>query len=37
MQLPSKVKKIFSYYAFALYDQVALPEAKRFSNSKAGY
>jgi ribosomal protein L2 len=37
VQLPSKVKKIFSYYSFALYDQLALPEAKRYSNSKAGY
>ena len=37
VQLPSKLKKIFSYYSFALYDQAALPEKKKMLNTKAGY
>ena len=37
LQLPSKMKKIFSYYSSAFYEQLALPEKKRFKSAKAGY
>ena len=37
VQLPSKIKKIFSYYSSALYGQLALAEKKRLTNTKAGY
>lgn len=37
LQLPSKLKKIFSYYSFALLDQVSFFEKKNFSNLKSGY
>lgn len=37
LQLPSKLKKFFSYYSFSLYDQAALPEKKKMLNTKAGY
>lgn len=37
IQLPSKIKKIFSYYSFAALGNIALPENKKYLNSKAGY
>jgi ribosomal protein L2 len=37
VQLPSKIKKIFSYYSFVLLGQLALPENKRYKNTKSGY
>jgi len=37
VQLPSKIKKIFSYYSFVLTGPLALPENKRYMNTKAGY
>lgn len=37
IQLPSKIKKIFSYYSFAALDSVSLSENKKYLNSKAGY
>jgi large subunit ribosomal protein L2 len=37
LQLPSKIKKIFSYYSFALLNGLALSENKRFTHTKAGY
>lgn len=37
LQLPSKIKKIFSYYSFAAMGSIALSENKKFLNSKSGY
>jgi large subunit ribosomal protein L2 len=37
VQLPSKIKKIFSYYSFAFLNGIALPEKKKFYNGKAGF
>lgn len=37
VQLPSKIKKLFSYHSFAALGQVALPEQKNCLNSKSGY
>ena len=37
VQLPSKIKKIFSYYSFVLLDQIILSEHKKFTSTKAGY
>jgi len=37
LQLPSKIKKIFSYYSFAFLDSIALSENKKYLNGKAGY
>lgn len=37
LQLPSKVKKIFSYYSFVLLDAIAFSENKDYLNSKSGY
>lgn len=37
LQLPSGVKKIFSYYSFAILDRIALWENKNCANGKAGY
>jgi ribosomal protein L2 len=37
LQLPSKVKKIVSYYSSVFYEQLALPEKRRFTSTKAGY
>lgn len=37
VQLPSKIKKIFSYYSFAALDAISLSENKKYLNSKAGY
>nr|ASY95706.1 ribosomal protein L2 [Paraurostyla sp.] len=35
--LPSKLKKIFSYYAHALFGQILLSNHKKYYNGKAGY
>jgi ribosomal protein L2 len=37
LQLPSKIKKIFSYYSFALTAPVALMTNRNLTNGKAGY
>jgi ribosomal protein L2 len=37
VQLPSKIKKIFSYYSFAMLGSLALHDNKNFLNGKAGY
>lgn len=37
VQLPSKIKKIFSYYSFALLNRLALADHKRYANTKSGY
>lgn len=37
VELPSKVKKIFSYYSFGLLDAIALNMHKKFNNGKFGY
>lgn len=37
IQLPSKIKKIFSYYSFAMLGSLALNDNKNFLNGKAGY
>ena len=37
LQLPSKIKKIFSYYSFVLIDAIALSEHKKYLNAKSGY
>lgn len=35
--LPSKTKKIFSYYSHALFGQITLSTHKKYYNGKAGY
>jgi ribosomal protein L2 len=37
IELPSKIKKIFSYYSFALTGSIILPLHKKYNNGKAGY
>jgi len=37
VQLPSTVKKLFSYYSFTTLGPVTLPEQRKFANSKSGY
>lgn len=37
VQLPSGVKKIFSYYSFVMLGRIALPEHSNALNGKAGY
>jgi len=37
IQLPSGVKKIFSYFSFVNFGRVSLPENKKYFNTKAGY
>lgn len=37
VQLPSGVKKLFSYYSFAALEPVALSEHKKCSNTKSGF
>lgn len=37
LQLPSKTKKIFSFYSIALLDEITLSCHKKFYNGKAGY
>jgi large subunit ribosomal protein L2 len=37
IKLPSGIKKIFSYYSFAMFGQIYLKENKNFQNGKAGY
>lgn len=37
VQLPSKLKKIFSYYSFVLLGPLTLAENKRYMNTKSGY
>ena len=37
VQLPSKIKKIFSYYSFASLSPISLAENKKYANTKSGY
>lgn len=37
IKLPSGVRKIFSYYSFVMFGQLALNDNKNFINGKAGY
>jgi ribosomal protein L2 len=37
LQLPSGIKKIFSYYSLAFLGHVALTVSKKFTTNKAGY
>jgi len=37
VQLPSKVKKIFSSYTFAFLGKISLDANKKFINTKSGY
>jgi len=37
IQLPSGVKKIFSYYSFVMLGKISLPEHSNALNGKAGY
>jgi large subunit ribosomal protein L2 len=37
IKLPSGLKKIFSYYSFAFFEQLAIPFHKRRKNGKAGF
>lgn len=37
VELPSKIKKIFSFYSFCLIGQISLPMHKKCFNNKAGY
>ena len=37
IQLPSGVKKIFSYFSFVNFGRVCLSESKKYYNTKAGY
>jgi large subunit ribosomal protein L2 len=37
LELPSGIKKIFSYYSYVFLGRVALRWSKRFTTNKAGY
>jgi ribosomal protein L2 len=37
VQLPSTIKKIFSYYSFVMLNKISLSEHSNMSNGKAGY
>jgi ribosomal protein L2 len=37
IQLPSGIKKIFSYYSFALLEAIAVSMHKQYLNTKSGY
>jgi ribosomal protein L2 len=37
VQLPSKIKKIFSYYSFGSIEPITMFEHKKYLNTKSGY